>query len=358
MDDEIKIKEILKALNKYKKSILLIVLVITSAATIYGTFEPLKYQSKVTLIPNESKLDMGSIMGGGAGGVVSSLLGAPGSSEVTYYKAIINSTRFFRQVVKRLGYTKFYEHNIWDAEKKKWNLKKGQKEPTFEKTVGAFKEGVTLTFAPTKNLVTITYETATPELAYDVVKAISLELHNMVNKKGYIEARWKRIFVENQIKDVQKTYLELGKDLTSYYDKRQGSAALAEVDVDLSKSVWDSVFKDTVIGEFSEKDAKEMLDVDNSVVKSVPEHVYIEYLTAKKRLLVKILGVLVNNHELAKFEEAQQRLAFHIIDEPILNRSPSRNYVQQFFIFSLVGSIVFALITVFVRERLSNFKLN
>lgn len=353
---EIRLEDLVGVLLRYKKSIIGIIVSITITMTLIGYFLPRRYISQITLIPEEGqgKVGIGSLF---QGGMLSGagLLGGGSSDEVSYYRAVIQSKRFFSAVVKRVGLEKFYEdRRVWDAKNQKWVLKEGENPPTLGQTVGNFISGIKLTHDGAKNVVTISYEAADPYLAFEVTKAISVELYNFINQRGYIEAQWKRLFLENQVKQVQKSFLEIGKELSAYYEKKQISPLTSEIDVELGRLALVQTMNNSSLDRETRTDAVESHEEDFIAVEKVPEHVYLEYLTTKKELLMRIVGVLMENYEVAKFEVNQKRLAFHILDEPELVLSPYKPQVRPFFMFSLVGSSVLAVFLAFVREYLKS----
>jgi len=348
MNDDLKLGDVLRLINANRRFIAIGVLLIVFVYTTFGFFVPLTYVSKIRFIPNtgQGQAKLGEKMTG----EISSILSQGNrDSEVKFYKSLLGSKRFFRSIVKTVGLEKFYAHNKWNAKEKRWVLEEGEKVPTLEATVNRNYKRVKLRYASQKNLVTVSYKTVSPELAFAVIKAIEVKLNEFLNKMEYVNAHWHTQLVEEKANDLKRQRLELGKKISHFYSNVNQTGVSSKFDINLGSMNWDQVFDKTVLTEFSDQE-KERVIGENRIVHDVPRHIYLEYLNATKYILNQSSELLLNYREAKKIDERQKRLSYEIVDEATLVMTPSNRPVFTHFIVSLIAGTLFVVFVVFSRE--------
>lgn len=215
------------------------------------------------------------------------------------------------------------------------------------------------------NVLEVKIETTQPALAHKLVLGYIDVLRESINQSVLTEAKQQRIFLEDQLAKNEFELLELGKTLNEYYKHNHISNVSSSIDVDVSH--WRKTMSAPVQTAESEalpsrqafvqqwealivKKQKQEAQITGSVVRDVPQQVYLQYLTVRRTILDEVQGLLARQYALAKIEEAKEGLAFHVVDPPLLPIGPSSPNRKLILKIGFVASMFFALFIIFLRE--------
>lgn len=144
------------------------------------------------------------------------------------------------------------------------------------------------------------------ELAKKVVDGYIEELQNFINTNSFSLAKKKRLFVEHQLLQNKRELLEAGKQLNSFYREGKISSVMSKVDVPLDSYVAPDIT--LPLG-----DSTTPIET-STVVKNVPQQVYLEYLTKQLLVMTQMNALLSQQTEMAKIAESKDELSFQVID--------------------------------------------
>jgi len=355
---EINILEYWDVLKRGFRTIVLITFVATSLSIGISLVLPKTYRAEAMLMPlGGTKMGVSAAVAQmGLGGLLGGLTG--GSSNSIQIMAILKSRTLAEKIIEKDNLLPVLFSKKWDAEEKKW---KGDA-PTMEEAVNKLRQDVSFVEDKKDQTILLSAEFRDPNLTADVVNDFIKELALHINQNTFTMAKKNRIFIEGQLERNKMELLSAGKELTSFYSANKVSNAVPTVDVDVAvKKAVDSSADNAGQGDDRLDELQRQLEdvnrqLTDTVVKQVPQQVYLQYLTLRQDLLGKVNVLLTQQYEMAKIEESKEDLTFQVIDwaeVPIKRFKPQRSRIV---VTAFVMSGLIAVFFVFFREYIAKLK--
>lgn len=389
VEHEINLRDYWRVIVKWKKSIAVIVVVITLFSALISLFLPKIYKTDATIMVVGGQRSGGVAMAAaqmGLGGLLGGIGG--GSSSSTQLLVILKSRTLAEKMIERSGLMKIFYEELWDKTSQKWKVDDPKDLPQMEDAVKNFFSQVTFSEDKKSQLLIITAQMEDPNLAAEVVNGYIKELADYINENTFTAAKRNRIFIEGQLERNKAELLESGKELTAFYGTNKISNVVPTVDVDVSMNEAESGEQTTAESlerkvENLTADAKGLpgipaafADVQKKtdelrkkteavaamikkahVVKNIPQQVYLQYLTLRRELLGQVNALLTQQYEMAKIDEAKEDLNFQVIDwarVPGKRLKPKR---RQIVMTAFAMSLFLAVFYAFFREYLAKIRL-
>ncbi|MBI2091970.1 MAG: hypothetical protein HYT75_03110 [Deltaproteobacteria bacterium] len=357
-DDEINLIEYWNTLKVRKKLIAGVVAVITVVTIIISLISPEVYRSKATIMP----IGKGGGGGGGLAGAIgqfgglASMAGLGGSSGAIMQLMALLQTRTLAEYVVN-------SNNLMGA----LGVNGDDPKVNMERAVKRLESKVKINDDRKNGVINIVVEFGDPRTAADVANGYIEGLQAFINSNSFTVAKRNRIFIEKQLDQNKQDLLNAGKELNEFYKNQRVSSIESKVDVQIDSAgkiadTWDMEYR--LMGSEFIKLAdlqKERKKLDKQldeilVVKDVPQQVYLQYLTLRRKLLEEINQLLTQQYEIAKIEEAKDELAFQTIDRA---KSPSTRYKPKRKMMVIVGftvSIFAGMFSAFFMNYLDRLK--
>lgn len=325
-EPETSLLDYFRAVWKRKWQVLLFVMLGTALGYGITKVTPRKYNAEVTLMTLSSSGGLGGLasqissvpMVGGALGD----LGKVGSGKSKELVNILKSRTLSEKIVRHFDLMKVIFANQYDPKTNTYFpgfpafLKPT---PIFQDAVSKFRAKVAKVEEEKKStLIKITVSLKDPVLAAKIANQMVVELQDFIENNSLTISKRNRVFLEEQIVKTRVKLLETGKELNQFYADNKISSVVPQIDVDVGS------FQTTTkpFADFQEEferlsqQAKEALEKkEQARVSRVPGQVYLQFLTLSRELQIKAYGLLTQQYELAKIEEAKEDLAFQVIDK-------------------------------------------
>ena len=315
MEPEINLLDYWRILRKRKRLVAVTVFLVTAAAVVGSLVYPVSYQAKASLMPLTSQKTgvLAGLMGGQGGLSLLSGLGSGGTTVASQIQAVLGSRTLAEGVIKKCQLLPIIYSDAWDPQSKAWKTDPSGKslEPTIDDAVDNLLKMMDFDEDRKTFLIIITATMKDPALVANVVDCYLNELGTNIQKNTFTTAKKSRIFIEEQLEKNKAQLLEAGKGISGFYATNKISNVSPLVDVDVSQEADESI-------EGLQKKADE-LDrkiAEASVVRDVPEQVYLQYLTLRRQLLGQVNTLLTQQYEMAKIDEAREEPNFQIVDRP------------------------------------------
>lgn len=318
MEPEINLLDYWRIVIKRKRLVAVTVFLVTALAVVGSLIYPVSYQAKASLMPltNQKMGGLAGLMGGAQGGLsLLSGLGG-GTTAASQIQAVLGSRTLAERVIKKCQLLPIVYTDAWDSQRNAWKSDPSGKslEPAIDDAVDNLLRMMDFDEDRKTFLIKITATMKDPILVADVVACYLDELGAHIQQNTFTTAKKNRIFIEGQLEKNKAQLLEAGKGISEFYAVNKVSNVIPLVDVDVSQG-----------GDESSMDLKDLqkkaedLDrkiADASVVKDVPEQVYLQYLTLRRQLLGQVNTLLTQQYEMAKIDEAREEPNFQIVDRP------------------------------------------
>lgn len=364
---------LLKYAKKYKKYILSFILVPSVLVLLISSFLPKTYLAKVVFMPimgSSSGLDglessFSGLLGGGFG-----LFGPDGSEKKIM--AILDSRFLVSTILDTYSVEKYLYPKLWDWHSNTW--KSGKKIPSHDAMVRDLKKSISISISPKYKTLNLSVKGPSPDGAVEIASKAMQTLQKIISEKQFSSAKRQRIFIEKQLVQKRKDWLNSGKELADYYDQRRISPSVGKVDADVSIDIVENMMwqphlgddleehlDDTVVATDESTYAKDIKALKQlGQVTEIPHHVYLQYLELNRQVLNTINSMLAQRYYIAMINETKEEPSFEIIDEarPVGRVSPRPLF--NLFISLVITSFVsiFILFTkVFWDEIKKNIKL-
>jgi uncharacterized protein involved in exopolysaccharide biosynthesis len=289
-------------------------LVVTLIAGVNTFLKPKMYLSTAKILPATAEMNTASKLG-----AMASMFGmSQSSSEKTKLFALLSSQTLAYDVVETLDLitestkvaergTAQYDRLLDDAARKMNGM-------------------VTISDEVQTGALRIAVKTSDPELSQRIATGYIKGLRRRVNDTSLTQAKRKRIFIYEQIVANSQKLLGAEKKLNVFYEQHHVSAREPTIDVSLGDG-FDFLTSRTT------EESQRHLDISSAVesienpasfgsspvvqtVRNVPHKAYLHYLTFQRNILTEMQALLSRQYEVAKIEEAEHQLAFHVLDKP------------------------------------------
>lgn len=364
MEEEINLMHGFKIIYKRRWFVVIFVFVVTSITMVITLLIPNTYRSETKILPLDFPGGIGA--SSGASSFAAPLLGFGNniSTAASKLMVILTSRTLAENVINRLDLMPVFFPDDWDSKKKQWKEPDLQKRPASQSMEGAVENLFSMLQIEQdtrRGVISIAAISPDPIITAKVVNTITDELQELMNNNTYTMAKRQRIFIEGQMATMQKELLVAGKELTEYYKKQSISAVNPQLDVIIPSTL---LLSDTVQAtstglsgidqknlENLEEGIKELSrhkeQIDEAlktslVVRNVPHVVYLDYLTSRKKILEQLNGLVHNQYEMARVQEAKEDVSFQIIDPgqvPVKKFGPKRRKITKwmFLLSSFTG---------------------
>jgi len=343
---------------KWKKFILINLLVVLVISTIIAFLLPKIYYSSASVLPPKEEM---SILGGsGLGGLTSVMrefssikgIGSLGNKNTYNYLVILNSREVAEKVIKKYNLQEIYGYPN-----------------SMDKTLKAYYQNVVFEVQEEGNLEIGFYD-EDPQRAADIANY----LVDLLNERSYelsvTEARSNRKFLEGRVNENMDSLRVAENQLKDYQEKHgiftipEQTGALLEAS---SKIYAEKIAKEIEIDYLSKmfsnnneilNSARMQLDALNKKVNNLPS-LGIEYLRIYRNILIrtKILEFLRPMLEQAIYQEKKDVPVIVVVDKakvPEYKAKPKRIIVIGSSVF---GWLIITIIIVLSIEKWRNFKL-
>lgn len=285
---------------------------------LYILIVPTTYRARAVVTP----VGGGAAFSSQAASLIGQLTGGTVSSAMSRLELLAGSTRLLESLTKRLNLVLFYYP---DADK--------AHATAIEDVVKRLREDVFILQDMRLGALHVIVRSTKPQMAADIANGLLDEIQKFVNEHAMTDASRSRIYLGEQLMLNYREVLESGKELARYYREKKISPTASTIDVSLRlQPRWD----ETPLNQPADLDSRLESHIDNlmrekeaanrkleeAVIKGVPQHVYLEYLTQKRSVLGSLNMLLSQAYELAKMQEVKEDLSFQIIDAARAPRSP------------------------------------
>ncbi|HEY9188738.1 MAG TPA: Wzz/FepE/Etk N-terminal domain-containing protein [Ignavibacteria bacterium] len=344
---------------KWKKFILINLLVVLVISTFIAFLLPKIYYSSASVLPPKEEM---SILGGsGLGGLTSVMrefssikgIGSLGNKNTYNYLVILNSREVAEKVIKKYNLQEIYGYPN-----------------SMDKTLKAYYQNVVFEVQEEGNLEIGFYD-EDPQRAADIANY----LVDLLNERSYelsvTEARSNRKFLEGRVNENMDS-LKVAEDQLKDYQEKHGIFTIPEQTGALleasSKIYAEKIAKEIEIDYLSKmfsnnneilNSARLQLDAINKKVNDLPS-LGIEYLRIYRNILIrtKILEFLRPMLEQAIYQEKKDVPVIVVVDKakvPEYKAKPKRIIVIGSSVF---GWLIITIIIVLSIEKWRNFKLH
>jgi len=347
MNNDINLVDYYKAIKKRYKFILSFVFIITCVAIAYSLTLPRIYLSKAVILVSSGGQTGGLSMALQSSGInLGNVLG--GSSSSSKLMALLDSRTFMERIINRF-------HLIPILLGEEDNSKLGM-----EYALNGYKEIIKLNDDKKRGTLSITVELPDPKLSASVANGILDELQKSINSREVTFSKKQREFIGNRLVTIKKELLKAGKDLAKYYDQNRISSAAGTVDVMVDPFLESGPAQINEVFPSALDEAENKLKVlnekmnahQNDYVHNVPQRVYLEYLGQKRETLKLVDGLLSQQYEMAKIEEAKEAISYQIIDYAQVPQKQIRPHKKKIVMATFLVSFFVAVLAIFGLENM------
>jgi len=339
----------LSILLKWKKFLIINLLIVSIGATVYSFMIPETFKSTTTLmlLPGKKEMGLGSLLGGGSALSFGAQLLGGGSTNEDLILGILNSRSILSKVVNKFDLYSYYEI----------------KDRNYDLLMRSFSNDII--FTPNEfGLIEIHVINKDPQTAADIANYfarladsmnIKLNIEQAVNNRAFVEKRFFK--TEEDLKKAEENYYEFQKKYSAFEVTEQVKAsvqAAAELESELFKkeillnSIKDRVssssptYKDLEhqIAAIKEKLKEFNSKTDKSSIflsfKDIPE-LQLKYVRLYREMKIqnKILEFIYPMYEQAKIDEKKNTPTLIVVDKAVpaqLKYAPKKAfYILAFF---------------------------
>jgi tyrosine-protein kinase Etk/Wzc len=375
MEDEINLLDYWRVIRKRWKIITLIFFASVVAAAVVSLLMTPIYQAKTTLMPVESSGSQMSAALRSLGSLpfVGGML--PGGASGDKLIAVLKSRTVAADVIEALDLNKMLFEEPDEDEP-----------PTMQDAVRVL-SGMTEITDDKKGLISIAVEYKDPELAADIANQYTAVLQKFLSENALSMAKRNRMFIEGQLENVKEEMQEAEEALKGFQTNKKIVAmdaqteasikALAELKAQVAaKEVQLGVLtqfatstnpdvlrlKDELrelkkqLGMLEKKGSNPEADAFPSLSEA-PE-LGLQYIRLKRDAVThqKVYGLLTQQLEMAKIEEAKEDIAFQVIDKAIPPEKRIKPKRRLNVMLAGVVSLFAGIFLVFFLEYLENMK--
>jgi tyrosine-protein kinase Etk/Wzc len=258
--------------------------------------------------------------------------------------AVLKSRTLTEEVIRSLNLLPVLFEKKWDRARHTWKNSDPSKQPTVEDGVKKMKADC-MSFLEERRNPTIQIEGIfkDPVVAADVVNGYVKELQLFINKNTLTTAKRKRIFIQEQLTKHRAKLLLAGKELDQFYAKNRTSSVRATMNISVSSLGLADDLDERLRALSAENDqiSKKLEEVKQ--LNNIPQNVYYAFLDRQFKILNEITGLLTNQLEMARIEEAKETPAFQTIDRAVV---PVRRYAPKRFIMVSIAFLASLLVSI------------
>lgn len=344
--------------GRYKLGLAIVVLV-TALVGFKQFLKPDMYHAEVVLLPATGENDLMALQASLAG----SFFGIGGGGQASKLKTYLKSRTFAERVVRRFDLLHYYFSDQWDDARKQW--KEGVVKPPKEAdAVGIFMDQLIVDQRPSDNAMLVRITSTDKDIVGPLANGVVDELQSYTNENSLSSTKKERLFIERQLKERKKEFLDASKEIASFYQNNNVSATYAKIDVPISwsESLEGIKSEDPALADRQQDMRKELTDLKNKaakindqahkseIVTGVPQQVYLNYQQQKGKVLSSLISLLSQQYEMAKVREVKEDSSFQVIDAAIPPDHPSGPRRLQATIYGFIFSVFLAVFVMFTVE--------
>lgn len=344
---------------------LILFLAFMGAALGYGItrVSPKKYRTDVSLMTLSS--------GGGLGGLASQIgsmpmvggalgdLGKVGGGKSKELVNILKSRTLAEKIIRHFDLMKVLYADQYDPKTDTYTPRFMKPVPILQDAIGKF-QGTVIKVEEEKKttLIRISVTLKDPALAAKIANRMVAELQDFIENNSLTISKRNRVFLEEQLVNTRVKLLESGKELNQFYADNKISSVVPQIDVNVGSFQTSTKpfaeFQDE-FEKLNQQEADAAAKKQQARVDRVPGQVYLQFLTLSRELQVKTYGLLTQQYELAKIEEAKEDLAFQVIDKAqVRERASSPNLIVNVaggLLFGFFLGVLIALLRDFIQKE-------
>jgi len=388
-NDTIDLAEYVRVIRKNFKFIAKIFILASVLTAIISLFMTDIYRSEATIYPLEAQPWSSTLLAAQTSSPVSLSSFLPGALKFSAWdkiKGFLLSRSVTEGVIERLGLMKVLFEDEWDE--KKWGWEDPEDHPTRLDAVQIITEEILHISEDDTGVIRIGIEYPDPELAAAIANAYVDELQIFIDKSTTSYAKKKRIFLEelvqenrDRLKKIEETLINFSEgtntilldlatsEIIGKTSQLMSEIASKEIELKVMENFLDSSDqrirqKIEELGRLREsmEDIRPTTNLSGGEDKiAVPFNkvpiLTLEYLRLKQDLIVaqEMIKLLIQEHELARIEEATEEIAFHIIDTAVVPEEKIKPKRAMLVLLGGFVSLVLGTSLSFAREY---FKMN
>jgi len=301
-NDEINLLDYLEVVKKRKKSITILVAVVTLATIVASLLMPKYYMAEAVILPIQSSQtdrfsSLASLVGMGGGGVI---------KPAQQLMVLLQSYTLAERMVKKY----------------KLMPEKGQ---SLHSAVVDLLGHVQFENDEITGVIKIQAEYKDPKFSAKMANRYVESLQDFIRERSFTSARKNKLFVKGQLIKNKRELLNAGTELGEFY--KRGSSVGSKIDVfvgedDVSVEEVPDLGLEVLDEELIENVVEKKKDDGSMYVRGVSQQVYYQYLSAHRSSLAQLNALLVQQYEMAKIEEVKDNLAFQIVDSARVPEKP------------------------------------
>ena len=311
--------------KKYKKYFLYFIFGTSCLVLLISLFLPKTYLAKVVFVPVMSgasslgglESSFGGLLGGGL-----ELVGSDSTEKKIM--AILDSRTLITDMLDTYAIEKYFYPELWDWNNNTWKV--GKKIPSRSQIISKLKTSLTISSSPKYKTLILNIKGPSSDGAVEVASKAMQTLQKIISEKQFSSAKRQRIFIEKQLVQKRKDWLNSGKELANYYDQRKISPSLGQIDVDVSTDIVQNIWELNLGNDLKKNLGAAMPITHDSAysedikilkklgqVNNIPHHIYLQYLELNRQVLSTINSMISQRYYIAMINETKEEPSFEII---------------------------------------------
>jgi uncharacterized protein involved in exopolysaccharide biosynthesis len=189
---------------KSKIVILALVITFTLMGVLIALIQEPVYQATALVMPKEGQKQSGisgALAGlGGMSGLIASQFGV-GSANLDRMEIIVKGWELADSVITKHNLLKDIFQNEWDFKNEKWKNPDKKSQPTLRDGIDKMRSSIIqVRCDPIKNMMALTANASTAELAVRIVEVYLTELNNTISQQVINDSRTNQAFLNSQLK--------------------------------------------------------------------------------------------------------------------------------------------------------------
>lgn len=389
--ETIDLLEYVAVVRRNMKFILKIFVSASVLTAIISLFMTNIYRSEATLYPLEAQSSMGSALFASQGVSPISLSSfLPGALKFTPWdkiKSFLLSRSVSEGVIERLGLMKVLFEDEWDEKKGRWD--DPEEPPTMLDAVEIMMEQLLSLSEDDTGVIRIRIEFEDPELASVIANTYVDELQIFIDKSTTSYAKKKRIFLEglvqenrDRLKKIEETLINFSEGTNTILLDLATSEIIGKTSQLMSEIASKEIELKVMENFLNRSDERiKQREVELESLRAQMEDIQLttnlsgggeriavpftkvpiltlEYLRLKQDLVVaqEVIKVLIQEHELARIQEATEEVAFQIVDPAIVPEEKIKPQRTKLVLLAGIVSLFLGVFLSFARENVGATK--
>lgn len=377
-EDDIDIRLIIGTLRKRLPIILIMTALGTICAAIFSSFQPNQYTATATILPADSSTDrLSSVLSslGSLGGLAEQAGGGLKVSVPDRFVGLLKSRTLTEKVIRRCNLMPLFFPEKWDPMHSSW-----KKTVSVQEAYRKMQRIMTFQVDSRSGILAINAEYSDPIVAANIANNYVIALSNFLENNSLSTAQKNRVFLQQQVSDVQREMGALEQGLKAFQEQHQ----LVSLDAQTTAAVEAySNLKSQLIAKEMELESQSdsissedvhLLALKQDVVELKKKLQSIENVSSggwvafkdaprlglrlaqlKRDLMIKqkVFEALTQQLELAKVDEAKETMSFQVIDKAIAPDKKSKPQRTLMVLSAAIASLLLGIVTALGWDKLS-----